>query len=90
MALSNIFGWNKEDEKDENSVVVQGAMDCAFLEDDGFVIVDYKTDKTENMQSLYEKYVSQLSIYKYALEETQNLKVKETGIYSFYLSDYLC
>lgn len=80
----------EEDEKDENSVVVQGAMDCAFLEDDGFVIVDYKTDKTENMQSLYEKYVSQLSIYKYALEETQNLKVKETGIYSFYLSDYLC
>ena len=63
-------------------------MDCAFIEDGKFVIVDYKTDKVEDINVLYEKYVSQLKIYKYALEETTSIDVKEIGIYSFYLSRY--
>ena len=63
-------------------------MDCAFIENGKFVIVDYKTDKVEDIHTLYEKYVSQLEIYKYALEETTSIDVKEIGIYSFYLSRY--
>lgn len=75
-------------ENSKNLVVVQGAMDCAFVENNEFIIVDYKTDKEDNIQNIYEKYISQLKIYKYALEQIQDLKVKEIGIYSFYLSKY--
>lgn len=70
-------------------IIVQGAIDCAFEETDGYVIIDYKTDKIENMQELFEKYYKQLTVYKYALEKVTGKKVKEIGIYSFYNSEYL-
>lgn len=85
MPIKNTPFYSKND---EGSIVVQGAMDCAFIENGKFVIVDYKTDKVEDIHTLYEKYVSQLEIYKYALEETTSIDVKEIGIYSFYLSRY--
>lgn len=72
----------------ENAIIIQGALDCAFMENGKYVIIDYKTDKTHNMCELYEKYKRQLEIYKYALECTLNIKVAELGIYSFHLNDY--
>ena len=68
-------------------VVMQGALDCAFQENGKYVIVDYKTDKTENIKDLYEKYSTQLNLYKYALEKISEIKVKELIIYSFYLNE---
>ena len=78
----------KNDHQSNNTLVVQGAIDCAFIENNSYVIVDYKTDKTENIKDLHDKYLSQLQIYKYALENIQDMKVKEIGIYSFSLSEY--
>ena len=72
----------------ENLILVQGAMDCVFLEDNEYVIIDYKTDKTDDISKLYQKYSNQLQIYKSALSKIHDLKVKETGIYSFKLSEY--
>ena len=37
----------------DNFIVMQGAIDCAFLENEEYIIVDYKTDKTENIKELY-------------------------------------
>lgn len=73
---------------EDTFVVVQGALDCIFEENGEYVIVDYKTDKANNMCELYEKYKKQLEIYRYAMEETKNIKVKEIGIYSFNLNAY--
>lgn len=71
----------------KNFIVTQGALDCAFIENGEYTIVDYKTDKTESTTELFNKYSKQLEIYKYALEHTENIKVKELIIYSFYLND---
>ena len=79
----------KETNQTEN-IVVEGALDCAFKENGKYVIVDYKTDKTDNLSSLYEKYSRQLKIYKYALSHIEETYVLETGIYSFYMNDYFC
>ena len=79
----------KETKQTEN-IVVEGALDCAFKENGKYVIVDYKTDKTDDLPILYEKYSKQLEIYKYALSSTEETEVLETGIYSFYLGDYFC
>jgi ATP-dependent helicase/nuclease subunit A len=78
---------NLSDLKNENFIVTQGAIDCAFTENGEYMIVDYKTDKTANAAELFDKYSKQLEIYKYALEHAKNTKVKEMIIYSFYLND---
>ena len=64
-------------------VVVQGIVDCAFLEDGGLVILDYKTDRGIDRQSLLQRYSGQLALYRRALTECMELPVKETLIYSF-------
>ena len=60
---------------DGETVLMQGVIDCCFLEDDGFVIIDYKTG------SLKEKYKRQIELYKQCLEISTGKPVKETYIY---------
>ncbi len=69
----------------KEEILLQGTIDCVFLEGDGYVIVDYKTDRQrEGLEEiLKEKYTTQLKLYKSAFEEMVNLPVKETVIYSF-------
>ncbi len=67
----------------DETVVVQGIADCAFIEDGELVILDYKTDRGVTPEQLARRYASQLAIYRRALEECLGLKVKETLLYSF-------
>lgn len=53
---------------------VQGIADMFFIEDDGIVLVDYKTDKTDDEQKYKDDYKLQLDIYKEALEGIFRLK----------------
>ena len=68
-------------------VLVQGIIDVFFEEEDGIVLLDYKTDrispKEENV--LIERYSQQLEYYKKAIERVYNLPVKEMILYSFAL-----
>lgn len=75
-----------KDIKGSNTILVQGIIDCFFEEDDGLVLIDYKTDYVENnnLESLVEKYSVQLEYYKKALEEATSKKVKQIYIYSLY------
>lgn len=70
-------------------VVVQGYVDCAFVENGELIIVDYKTDRGVTMQELCERYRSQLKMYEYALSECTGIKVKGTLIYSFENAEYI-
>lgn len=85
-----LYDQTKHEQNSQNLILVQGAIDCAFLEDNQYVIVDYKTDKADDIHQLYQKYCNQLKIYKSALEIIHGIKVKEIGIYSFRLSEYYC
>ncbi|MCR5636812.1 MAG: helicase-exonuclease AddAB subunit AddA [Clostridiales bacterium] len=69
--------------------VVQGAVDCAFEDDNGIVIVDYKTDNVSNMQKLLERYKEQLKLYKTAMQKCTGKPVYKLLIYSFKLNDYI-
>ena len=44
----------------ERNQLIQGVVDCAFLEDDGWVLVDYKTDRAEDTEAFREMYRPQL------------------------------
>lgn len=63
---------------------VQGIADCIFKEDDGWVLVDYKTDNFKTVDEM-SKYSMQLKLYKAAFELLIGEKVKSSYIYSFKL-----
>ncbi|WP_044974465.1 helicase-exonuclease AddAB subunit AddA [Ruminococcus sp. HUN007] len=73
--------------KDSDSMV-QGIVDMYFEEEDGLVLVDYKTDYVTDISELVENYSLQLEIYRAALEKTENKKVKCAVIYSLKLGKY--
>lgn len=78
---------NTLDEKfKDEMVIIQGAVDICFVEDDGVVILDFKTDRVENENELKNAYSEQLEIYALACEKIFKTKVKQKIIYSFSLS----
>lgn len=66
-------------------IVVQGAVDLLFYEEDGIIIVDFKTDRVTEDKQLINAYAEQLRIYAEACEKITGLKVKEKIIYSLVL-----
>lgn len=66
--------------------MLQGVADCIFKEDDGYVLVDYKTDNFRDISELY-GYRTQLELYKAALDLLLDMPVKACYIYSFRLNE---
>ncbi|GIN93216.1 ATP-dependent helicase/nuclease subunit A [Siminovitchia terrae] len=80
--------WDGEDE----SVIVQGMIDCIVLEEDGAILVDYKTDAITNRfpggfdqakKVLEKRYQMQVHLYGQAIEQIWKKKVKEKYLYFF-------
>ena len=72
-------------ETTEETVVVQGIADCVFREGDGLTLLDYKTDRVKTPEELAQRYRSQLTFYKRALEPILGLPVTQAVLYSFHL-----
>jgi ATP-dependent helicase/nuclease subunit A len=68
---------------EDEMVLVQGIIDAWFIEDGDIVLLDYKTDRVDDEETLIRRYKLQLELYKRALEAATNKKVKEVYIYSF-------
>lgn len=68
---------------DDEKILIQGVIDAFFEEEDGLVLLDYKTDYVEDVEEFKKKYVIQLKYYRRALEKITEKKVKEVYIYSF-------
>ena len=49
-------------------ILVQGTIDCCYEQDGRWVLLDYKTDRTEDLDALREHYCRQLGLYALALE----------------------
>ncbi len=61
-------------------VLLQGVIDCCFLEDGGWVLLDYKTDALLPQETPFEaakKHAGQLAMYASALEALSGLLVLE-------------
>lgn len=69
----------------EETVLIQGIVDVFFEEEDGLVLLDYKTDVIKAPEELIRRYKVQLDYYEEALESITAKKVKEKILYSFYL-----
>lgn len=65
--------------------MIKGIVDMMFEEQDGVVIVDYKSDRDISAGELARRYDVQLKLYKSAVELTMKKKVKEAYLYSIEL-----
>ncbi|MGG7144494.1 helicase-exonuclease AddAB subunit AddA [Clostridium nigeriense] len=70
---------------EKEKVRLQGIIDCIFEEEDGIVLLDYKTDYVvEGMEEeILDKYRIQLKYYKEAVEKITGKNVKESYLYLF-------
>ncbi|MCD7862612.1 MAG: helicase-exonuclease AddAB subunit AddA [Lachnospiraceae bacterium] len=68
-------------------VLIQGIIDVFFEEENGIVLLDYKTDRVAAGQELVDKYHTQMQYYTRAIEQALAKKVKEIILYSFYLEE---
>ncbi len=71
--------------KDTNErVLVHGIIDLYFTEKNGgAVLVDYKSDKTHNINDIIERYKLQLNLYRLALQKSAGLSLNECFLYLF-------
>ncbi len=69
----------------DDSVLLQGVVDCFFEEDGELVVVDFKTDHVSRAQldERAEHYRPQLEAYSMALTRVLGKKVKEKVLYFF-------
>lgn len=72
-----------EDEYKDETIVLQGVIDCFFEEKGQLVLVDYKTDYVEDLEAIEGKYQKQLELYGEALEKLTGMAVKEKFLYLF-------
>lgn len=76
------------DDSIEETILVQGIIDCLFEEDESFVIVDFKTDSLfpyteEKIEAATKSHQLQLEFYKKGVETIYHKNVKDLYIYFF-------
>ncbi|KUO65082.1 MAG: ATP-dependent helicase [Gracilibacter sp. BRH_c7a] len=78
-------------EGQDETVLLQGIIDCYFEEADGLVLLDYKTDYVAagQAQVLRGKYRTQIDYYSRALEMLTGKKVIKKYIYLFWNGEIL-
>lgn len=69
---------------DGEFIILQGIIDCFFEEDGELVLVDYKTDRYNDVSEIHQKYDKQLELYAYALNKITKKRVKDKFIYLFF------
>ena len=73
----------------EERVLLQGVIDACFREGDGFVLLDYKTDRVEGDPVLWaERHRRQVELYSKALETLTGRPVTEK--YVVFLNGRAC
>lgn len=66
-------------------LLLQGVIDCYFEEDDGIVVIDFKTDKVtpQNYDDKISTYTTQIKTYASAIGRVSGKKVKNAYLYFF-------
>ena len=76
--------WDTLKQQHNPESMIKGIIDLAFWEQNGFVLVDYKTDTTRDMTALANRYRMQLRLYQLALEGITGERVRQCCLFSTY------
>ncbi|QGR00068.1 helicase-exonuclease AddAB subunit AddA [Paenibacillus psychroresistens] len=84
LQASEIYPFAPEAIQDE-MVLIQGVIDCLFEDEQGLILLDYKTDavRTPDIPLLAEKYRVQLELYAKAVEQIWKKPVTQTYLFYF-------
>lgn len=78
--LHREWPFNLRVEQEGQISLLQGVIDCCFMEQDQWILVDYKTDRAPD-EELADRYRPQLLLYATALEKLTDLPVRESILY---------
>ncbi len=65
----------------EDKILLQGVIDCLIKDEDGYILVDWKTDATTDCGEMERRYKNQLELYAQAVERIFKWPIKERYIY---------
>ena len=77
----------EDGEDNVEKVILQGIIDAFIMEEEGIILVDYKTDRVKDGEELRNRYQKQIDLYSKALEQILGKKVKRRALYSFSLGE---
>ena len=66
----------------DRPTMVQGIIDCTFREDDGWILIDYKTDYETSPDIFIPRHEIQMNWYRTALERLTRLPVREMWLFA--------
>ena len=72
------------DTDSDTAVMLQGIIDCCFIENGAWVLIDHKTthvDRSHTPRTVAERYRRQLELYAEALERLTDMPVAESWVY---------
>ena len=72
-------------------ILLQGVVDCALVEEDGIILIDFKTDHVtdETVDAVASSYGQQVRTYADALHRIYEKDVKEAYLYFFRLNRFV-
>ncbi|MFH1002492.1 MAG: UvrD-helicase domain-containing protein [bacterium] len=76
--------YTELNQQDSRPIILSGTIDLVFKEADGWVVIDYKTDRPKNEKDypkLVEVYQKQITIYSQVWQEITGEQVKQSSIY---------
>ena len=82
------WAFNLRQEHDGDSTLLQGVIDCCFIENQQWVLVDYKTDHADE-NTIIERHKTQVILYADALERLTGIRVKEKILFAVALGKAL-
>lgn len=74
------FTWKRVTPEGETQLL-QGIVDCCFIEDGRWILVDYKTDSPKDVAAAMDKHRPQLALYADALAAITATPVQERVLY---------
>lgn len=89
LALPAHVIYDDLDDDGGEMVLVQGVIDCLWYEENGWVLLDYKSDyvKPGELNEFIKRYQGQINLYTRAIEEIWKQPVKEKYLYLFALGE---
>ncbi|MCR8645678.1 helicase-exonuclease AddAB subunit AddA [Paenibacillus sp. N1-5-1-14] len=69
----------------QETVLIQGVIDCLFEDEEGLVLLDYKTDRThgKTLEDLAKQYQVQMDLYARAIEHIYRKPLERKYLYYF-------
>ena len=71
----------------DTKIVLQGSIDCSFVEAGKLHIIDFKTDRISSLEALKRQYTDQLTLYADAMRAASGYPIGDQILYSMYLDE---